>query len=62
MKDYDKTKEFSYFKHWDVNSLYGRAESQKLPWIVSKCVKNISKFNEDFIKTYNEKGNQGYFL
>ena len=27
-----------------------------------KCVDNLSEFNEDFIKSYNEKCNEGYFL
>ena len=31
MKNYDKNKELSYIQHWDVNNLYGRAMSQKLP-------------------------------
>ena len=31
MKDYDKNKELSYFKYWNVNHLYGWAMSQKLP-------------------------------
>ena len=31
MKDYDKTKESSYFQYWDINTLYGWTMSQKLP-------------------------------
>ena len=31
MKDYDKNKESSYLKHWEVNNLYGRAMLQMLP-------------------------------
>ena len=31
MKDYDKNKELSYLKYWDVNDLSSRAMSQKLP-------------------------------
>ena len=31
MKGYGKNKESSYFKHWDVNDLYGRVMSRKLP-------------------------------
>ena len=30
MKNYDKNKESSYIKCWDVNNLYGWAISQKL--------------------------------
>ena len=31
MKDYDKYKESSYLKFWDLNNLYGWAKLQKLP-------------------------------
>ena len=30
MKDYNKNKESSYLKYWDINNLYGWAMSQKL--------------------------------
>ena len=53
MKDCDKNKEFSYLKYWDVNNLYGWAMPQKLAVNYFKWVKDISEFNEDFIKSYN---------
>ena len=53
MKDCDKNKEFSYLKYWDVNNLSGWAMSQKLAVNYFKWVKDISEFNEDFIKSYN---------
>ena len=31
MKDYDKNKESSYVKYWDVNNSYGLVMSHKLP-------------------------------
>ena len=62
MKDYDKSKESSYLKYWDVNNLYGWAMSQKLPVNDFEWIKDTSQFNEDFIKSYNEESNKGYFL
>ena len=31
MKDYDRNKESSYLKHWDINNLYVWAMLQYLP-------------------------------
>ena len=35
---------------------------QRLPVNDFKWVEDISKFNEDFIKVYNDEGDAGYFL
>ena len=51
MKDYDKNKESSYLKYWDMNNLYGRPVSQKLPVNDFKWVEGISGFDESFIKS-----------
>ena len=58
MKDDDKNKESSYFKHWDVNNLYGWAMSQKLSINGFKWVEDLSEFNYYFIKSYNGKSNR----
>ena len=52
IKNYNKNNESSYIEYLDANNLYGWAISQKLPVKGFKWVKqkNISKFNEDFIK------------
>ena len=64
MKNYDKNNELSYIEYLDANNLYGWAMSQKLPLKGFKWVKQkkLSKFNEDFIKKYDEDCNKGYFL
>ena len=62
MKDYDKNKELSYLKYCDGNNLYSWAMSQKLPVNNFKWIEDTSKFNEDFIKSYNEESNDRYFL
>ena len=62
MNNYDKSIISSYLMYLDANNLYGWAMSQMLPVNGFKWVKNLSKFNESFIKDYDENSNKGYFL
>ena len=62
MKNYDKNKELSCLKYWNVNNLYGWAMSQKLPVNDFKWVEGISEFDESFIKHYNKNNDVGCFL
>ena len=62
MKDCDKNKDPSYLKYWDVNNVYERAMSQKLPVNKFEWIEDTSKSNEDFIKNYNEESDEGYFV
>ena len=62
MKGYDKNKELSYLQYWDVNNLYVLEMSQKLPVNNFIWIEDISQFNEDFIKNYNEESDEEYFL
>ena len=62
MKDYDKNKESPYLKYWDVNNLYCWAMPQKLSVKNFEWVENSIQFNEEFIKSYNEESDEGYFL
>ena len=61
MKNYNKDVISSYLIYLDATNLYGRAMSQKLPVKDFKWVKNLSKFNEDLIKNYDENSDKGYF-
>ena len=61
MKDYDKNKESSYLKYWDVNNLYGCKMSQKLPVNKFEWIEDTSIFNKYFIKNYNTESNEGFF-
>ena len=61
IKDYNN-KESSYVKYWDVNNLYDWAMSQNLPVNKFEWIEDTSPFNEDFIKSYNEQSDEGYFL
>ena len=62
MKNYDINKESSYLQCWDINNLYGWAMLQQLPVNNFKRVKNISKFDEGFIKSYFEESDKDIFL
>ena len=54
--------ESSYVQYLDATNLYGRAISQKLPVDGIKWKKNILKFNEDFIKNYDEDSDKEYIF
>ena len=60
-KNHDKNKESSYLEYLDANKFYGWAMSQKLPIGNFKCIEkdDISKFDEKFIKNYNENSDKG---
>ena len=62
MKNYDKSIDSSHLMYLDANNLYGLAMSQKLPVNGFKWENDLSRFNERFIKSYNENSNKGYFL
>ena len=62
MKDYGKNKESSYLQYCDVNNLYSWVMSKKLPANKFEWIEDTSQVNEDFIKSYNEDSDEGYFL
>ena len=62
MKNYDKKIESSYLTYLDANNSDGWAMSKKLPVNGFKSESDLSRFNEDFIKNYNENIDIGYFL
>ena len=62
MKEYDKNKESLYLKYWDVSYLYSWLMLQRFSVNNFEWIENISQFNEDFIKSYNEQSDEGYFL
>ena len=61
MKDYHKNKESQYLQYCDVNNLYGWAMLQKPSANNFEWIEDTSQFNEDFIKSYNEESDEGYF-
>ena len=53
MKSYNKNIPSSYLIYLDANNLYGWAVSKTLPVDNFRLAKNLSLFNEYFIKNYN---------
>ena len=62
MKNYVKRIISSYLMYLDANNLYKWAISQKLPVNGFKWIKRLSKFDELFIKNYDENSDKGYIL
>ena len=64
MNNYDKNKESSYLVYLDANNLYGYAMSKKLPIRNFKWLDkyDISKFNDELIKKYDENSDIGYIF
>ena len=62
MKNYDSNIISSYLEYLDACNLYKWVMSQRLPVNGFKWVKKLSKFDEHFIKNYDENSNKGYFL
>ena len=62
MNNYDKNIESSYLMYLDANNLYRWAMSQKLLVNGFKWIKELPKFNESFIKGYDENGDREYFF
>ena len=64
MKNYDIDIELSYLEYLDANNLYGWAMSQKLPVDGFEQLEedDLSKFNESFVKNYDENSDKGYIL
>ena len=64
MKNYDKDITSSYLAYLDANNYYGWGMSQKLQVNGFKWLEKsrLSRFNERFIKNYNENSDIGYFL
>ena len=62
MKNYDENIKSLCLIYLDGNNLRGWAMYQKLPVNDFEWVKKLSKFEECFIKSYEENSGKGYFL
>ena len=62
MKNYNKNIESSYLIYLDANNLYGWVIFQKLSAIDFKWKKNVSTFDEKFIKNCDKDSNKAYIF
>ena len=62
MNNFYKSIESSYLMYLDANNLYWWEISKKLPANGFKWAEKLSKFDERFMKSYNENSVIGYFL
>ena len=62
MRDYDKNKKSSYIQYLDANNLYGKAMTEKLPVKRFKWTDDISRMDEEFVRSYNKNDIKGYIL
>ena len=62
MRDYDKNKKSSYIQYLDANNLYGKAMTEKLPVKGFKWTDDISRMDEEFVRSYNKNDIKGYIL
>ena len=62
LKDYDKNTESPYLQYQDLNNLQGWVMSQKLSVNNFERIKKSSQLIEDFVKTYKEESDEGYFF
>ena len=62
MKDYNKSKESSHLKYWDVNNLYSWAMSQKLPIMFLSGLKIFLNLMKALQIIYNQEIDEEYFL
>ena len=51
MKNYDENEESSFLEYLDANNLYGWAMSEPLPVNGFDWMEDLSKIDQDFIKT-----------
>ena len=60
MRDYDKNKESSYIQYLDANNLYGKAMMEKLPVRGFRWMTDISRMDEEFVRSYDKNDIKGY--